>query len=252
MNPISRFVFYIFLSTLLVPLHSAEKTQVNVGISDSGIFWYNKNEPSASVLGYLVDKLNSAQSKYIFNPKLLPRARLGPEVENQSISMVLLMHKEWGFEHLDLVSTIPICRGRSVFIALKSVAKDQSFFSNLQNKRILGVKGFDYNLDKRGKEKDLYKIARIPKEDLIPKMLKLERGDVGIINLHILKAYFDSYPEDKELFLISDKSEEEFNIGILLSKESPIPLSELNKIIKDLKQSSKLKYLIDLYQKSII
>ncbi len=223
----------------------AQKIDIKVGLTTSDSFFYDPRADVVGVQEYLINTLNKHQEKYNFTGIALPRKRQQTWLIEGKIDTIFLYNKSWGFDHPSIVESMPILKAKSLMIAVKKQSRGQEFFQNKFNKKFIGVRGYEYDLLKKSQTK--IDITYVDKESIVPEMILRGRGEIGIINGHVLFEYFDKNPSAKEMLLISKVPEQSYTLNVLLNKNSKLKIAEVNKYLTRLNSQNKLDYIFRKY-----
>ncbi|MGI2136283.1 substrate-binding periplasmic protein [Shewanella baltica] len=165
--------------------------------------------------------------------------------------MMIFENPAWGWQKIaDQFIPLHMIDGE-VFIALKAKAHNQNYFKNLTNKSVAFVKGYHYQFAHF--ETDADKLAKqfrplfVSNNRASIESILRERADIAPVTHSYLQYYLKVNPQDRHLLLISDKWDQEYDNGILLSLRSSLDAKKLSHWVHLLIDNGKLAELAAQY-----
>lgn len=192
-------------------------------------------------LGYvkeLIDHLNSdPKSAYEYTFKSTSANRRYKDFLEHSYDVILFEDERWGWKDKvkNYQKTKILSRGEEVFVSLKKDRRDESYFSELKDKKVRVVFGYHYNFINMDSNPDnIRKLGVTLGNDLEDNINDLINGevDIAVLNTMWLSEYFEKKPEMRDKLLISKRIDQHYVLTALVHPKSPISPSELYKQIK--------------------
>lgn len=199
----------------------------------------------------LVAALNKTQKKYHFNTVLIPPKRRYQSFNDGHYDMIFYESKSWGWQDIKVDASKVYQTGGEVYIALKKLGRDQSYFNNFSDKRMIGILGFHYGFAGFNADEDFlikeFNMLLTPNNDRNINLLLKERGDVAVVTNAYLQRFLLEYPTVKSRLLISDKLDQEYNHTALIRPGILPNIDEINTMLNTLKQTGELDILLTKY-----
>lgn len=241
---------YLASFFLLVSLPIYSRVMVEVGLPDTQQppFFIDASQGLALDITHA---LNDIQQDYLFVSKLYPIKRLHSKVQGKSLHIVAFQDEIW-FPGLPLrTSACVLYESRERFIALKSKAKDQTYFDSIETKKILAVAVFHYNFANNINDEEWLKgqfdIALSSNQYVVIQGILRGRGDVGIISSASLAYLRMTNPQDYDKLLVSERVDRYNQRRYLLFENSPIDSDKLNQLLATLYRSGVMEKLFSKY-----
>lgn len=199
----------------------------------------------------MVAALNKMQKKYHFNTLLIPPKRRYQSFNDGHYDMIFYESKSWGWQDIKVEASEIYQTGGEVYIALKKPERNQSYFDNFSDKRMIGIQGFHYgfagfNSDEEYLQKN-YGMLLTPENDRNINLLLKGRGDIAVVTKAYLQRYLLEYPDIAARLIISEKFDQEYNHTVLLRPNISPSIDEINSMLNDLKQAGEMKKLLNKY-----
>jgi ABC-type amino acid transport substrate-binding protein len=249
----------IFLLTLLLPSLFApsfslaiEPIAVSVGMYPFAPFVEAKgSQGEVGMTLDLVAALNKTQEKYHFNTLLIPPKRRYQSFKDGHYDVIFYESKSWGWQDIKVDASKVYQEGGEVYIALKKKGRDQTYFNNFNNKRMIGIAGFHYgfanfNSDERYLIEE-FNMLLTPDNDRNIKLLLNDRGDIAVVTKAYLQRFLLEYSNLIPRLLISDKLDQEYNHTVLLRPGISPSVKEINTMLNHLKKTGEMKKLLAKY-----
>jgi polar amino acid transport system substrate-binding protein len=187
----------------------------------------------------LIEKLNSLQRdyKFVFVPTT-PTERY-QDFDAGKYDVLFFENPAWGWSGRDVVTSRTYLTGGEVYVARSSAGRDQRFFSNIQNRRLLGIYGYHYGLT--GFVSDPRKLARSFFLKLTDSHLGnlqdvlADRADVCIVTRSFLAAVVRKNPDWSRALLVSRALDQTYNHQII-ARRSSWTAGQLNRLIRVLER----------------
>lgn len=199
----------------------------------------------------LVAALNKSQKKYHFNTFLIPPKRRYQSFIDGHYDVIFYESESWGWQDIEVDVSIIYQEGGEVYIALKKPGRDQKYFTDFKNKRMIGISGFHYGFAEFNSDADYLKqefnMLLTPENDRNMKLLLKERGDIAIVPKAYLKRFLLEHPDVKPDLLVSKKYDQKYQHTVLLRPGISPSVSEMNAMLNNLKKTGMMKKLLGKY-----
>jgi polar amino acid transport system substrate-binding protein len=242
----------VFILLFTSSCFAAEPIAVSVGMYDFAPFVESKG-----LLGEvgmtldLVAALNKSQQKYHFNTQLIPPKRRYQSFNDGHYDMIFYESKSWGWQDINVDVSDVYQLGGEVYIALKKQGRNQKYFSDFNNKNMIGIYGFHYGFANFNSDEDYlikeFNMMLTPDNDRNIKLLLKERGDVAVVTKAYLQRFLLVNPSVKPRLLISDNLDQVYNHTVLLRPGILPNIDEINAMLNDLQKTGEMKKLFEKY-----
>lgn len=237
----------MFLSCL--PISSlAERPIVRVGIYPFAPFVESVDDDYQGVTLELLTLLNKIQQQFHFSAVAISPKRRYQAFNAGDYDMLLYENRKWGWQDIEVQSSQVYQRGRELYVALADAGRDQTFFSELKHKRLIGILGYHYGFAGfNSNEHELrqhYNIILSWDHRRNFDLLLERHGDVLIVNQSYLDRYLHQHPERARLFLLSQIADQEYHHTALLRPGSPLSIDYLNTLLKQITTDGSLAELL--------
>ena len=237
-------IFFLMASTAA----TAAQT-VKVGASDFSP--YIETVEGSKVRVELIELMNAFQDKYHFELVLTGPMRRFVDFDRGLYDVSCFDNLAWGWGERAVEATQVYLSGGEVYVALAKPGRDQSFFADLTDKRIIGMRGYHYgfakfNADPDFLEKNFGMTLTYNNENTL-RFLFLNRGDVAVVTEAFLPSYFMRNPQHKNKVLISQKRDQDYMHTCIVRRGTHPNASELDQLLKAMEQKGVLKPLWKKY-----
>jgi len=231
---INRKIKYAVLLLSLAFVSICESTEtVVVGGYDFAPFVYLAPDGNYDGITFdLIAALNKVQKEFHFLFVTTLADTRYKAFQAKRFDLIFFEDKMWGWQDLDVVTSQVFLKGGDAYIALKKEGRDQSFFSDLSSKTLIGIKGYHYgfaNFDNDPKRlEDQYNLTLSNTSLNVVKMLEHGRGDIAIIALSFILPYLKQNQRLSKKILISEKLDKQYEHTIVVRKNHPVTPEKLN------------------------
>lgn len=207
-----------------------------------------------NVKGYTIDLikyLNSIQNKYSFTFVLTSPKRRFSDL-GVRYDIIFFEDKKWGWDPSAINNLDLGLRDFEVFISLSSLNKSDDYFKSFKKKNIILIRGYHYKFSNFNTNEEFLKknynalFTNEPKN--IIEFVLSKRAKIGIVTYSFLQKYLDANKGIREELYISNFKDQVYDLSIISSPYSPLPVTDLQEIINTLKREN---YFDKLYLKSI-
>ena len=186
----------------------------------------------------LIAELNKIQSDYHFELVLTTPIRRFKDYQKGLFDSVFFENPNWGWQQgNNVISNSPVMATDSeVFIALKQFAKSQAWFDNLDDKTLIGILGYHYQLANFENNPSIleneYKMTLLSSHKKSIELVLKKRSDMAIVTRSYLNQYLNKYPESKKKLLISERVAQTYKHQLLIRPTHQLNVNTLYKIVK--------------------
>lgn len=195
----------------------------------------------------LLERLDERLDDYHFEFMEMASRRRFRQFDAHGYDLMLFELPDWGWEEIGAEMTPVLARDSDVYVAHRREGRDQSFFDEVHERRLLGYLGYHYGF--AGLETDSehleenFDIVLSRSHERNLQLILLDRSDVGEVAI-LTRSFLDSQiadnPEYRDRLLISERADQEFYLRGMLHPDSKLPIEELNSAIRQLEESGEL------------
>ena len=237
-------IFFLMASTAA----TAAQT-VKVGASDFSP--YIETVEGSKVRVELIELMNAFQDKYHFELVLTGPMRRFVDFDRGLYDVSCFDNLAWGWGEREVEATQVYLSGGEVYVALAKPGRDQSFFADLTDKRMIGMRGYHYGFAKFNADPDFlernFGMTLTYNNENTLRFLFLNRGDVAVVTEAFLPSYFMRNPQHKNKVLISQKRDQDYMHTCIVRRGTHPNASELDQLLKAMEQKGVLKPLWKKY-----
>lgn len=189
----------------------------------------------------LLEIINQSQGEFFFTPVPVSPKRRYQGYEQGDFDALFYENKTWGWQEIDIQASDVYQSGGERYIALRRSGRDQSYFDQLENKRMLGILGFhygfaDFNADEEFLQKKFNMTLTWSNEQNL-KLLTASHGDIAVITEAYLRRYLRNNPRMRQQLIISDRYDQIYSHSVLLRPGLTLTLDKLNQLLERIKLS---------------
>ncbi len=237
---------YLYLLLLIFSVTVSAKTTIKVGAYNYPPFVEWRNGRPHGLINDFVRILNNNQSKYDFVIVETTSNRRYYDLENKFYDIIFFENILWSWDKSKVQVSKIFLQGGEVFIAKKVAGRDQSYFSDIKNKRIRAYHGYHYAfLDFSTDPKDLKKwnVELTQSHDGNIQAVIEDRADLAMITLDYLKVLFKKKPALKNEIIVSTKFDQTYKHSAMIRTNSNIKLEEVNNLLVKIQSDPEFKSL---------
>ena len=186
----------------------------------------------------LIAELNKIQSDYHFELVLTTPIRRFKDYQKGLFDSVFFENPNWGWQQgNNVISNSPVMATDSeVFIALKQFAKSQAWFDNLDDKTLIGILGYHYQLANFENNPSIleneYKMTLLSSHKKSIELVLKKRSDMAIVTRSYLNQYLNKYPQSKKKLLVSERVAQTYKNQLLIRPTQQLGINTLYKLVK--------------------
>lgn len=237
-----RYLLPLLMSAMLLwPISSAsqDRQQVLVGLYHFPPFVFKQGESVTGPGTELLYAMNAVQDNFHFTPIAISAVTRHQILELGRIDMSMFEQPEWGWNGRNVEMSDVIHDGAEVYIAQALPGRNQSYFEQFNDKRMIGVRGYHYgfagfNSDPAYLTENHNMVLTPSNLGSIQMVLKGNRGDIAVVTRSFLAHYLMQHPDHREQLLISEKLDQHYQLRIALQKGLEFRIDHLNQIVNTL------------------
>jgi ABC-type amino acid transport substrate-binding protein len=231
---------------------ASENTTIRVGVYDfPPVAQVNHNNQATGLLGDLLTELEAEHPELSFEIIYTSPRRRHLDFNAGLYDVMFFEHRDWSWDQDNAAMTSPILRDEEVYVALDKDNRDQTFFDNLEERRIVAIAGYHYGF--AGLETGSAELNRRFDIELSfshQRNIELIRADrpsvaeVAVISRSFLSAYFSRFPEHRDRFLISDEPDQRYELGVVIRRDGPVTADDIEDLLQPLINSGRYQELV--------
>jgi ABC-type amino acid transport substrate-binding protein len=249
-----KFIKNLLILSIIFFSNTSIATSIKVSVGGyifPPFIYQDKNEIKGITID-LLKLLNENQSKYIFEFHLTSSKRRYRDFKNGLYDLIFFENKKWGWNNIDISNSSIILKGGEVFIAHNVKGRNQKYFHDLKNKKVLGILGYHYEFanfktDRKYLKEKFNVEVRTNHESNIHTIAKRNLDQVAIVTKSLLNLYLKKNPRYKNSLIVSNKMDQVYEHQILFRENSPLSYQEISSLLKDLDSKGLLSKLWDKY-----
>ncbi len=244
--------WFVMISMVLNMTHAAANTKpipVKVGYGEFPPIFVNTDQGPSGFWVDLVILINTSQSDYHFVFEPITPKRRTTVLEKKQVDIIANESPGFDWDEKLVNFTIPIYSITDHFVALKEVAKNQAYFSDLRKKRIRCMLGYHYNFEKEYQKTNRPLLIETTSNHYGNLQAVLDRRtEIAVVSDIYLPTFFHDHPEAKEKLLISSKVDGRYKMAFVVPKNDPkVDFKKLNSYLLKFKENGELQKLRSQY-----
>jgi ABC-type amino acid transport substrate-binding protein len=208
----------------------------------------DKDQPYQGLTIDLLTLLNSKQQDYYFDPVAVSPKRRYQAFQLGDYDLLFYESKNWGWENMEIDASMVYQRGRELYVALADSDRDQSFFDDLSQHRLIGILGYHYGFANHNSDeqylRNTYNLLLSWDHRRNFDLLFERRGDVLIVNQSYLDRYMSRHPERAQRLLISEQSDQIYRHTVLVRPGADPSVETINALLKQIIRDGSLAQLL--------
>ena len=209
-----RRMFWIFcgLTTGLSASAAESSCEIRVAGYEFPPYVIHADDGVRGLAPELVERLDEMLHNYCFEFVEMASRRRFEQFAAHGYDLMLFESPQWGWQDLVVDMTAVLARDRDIYVAHRRAGRDQSFFENIHERRLLGYLGYHYGFADLETDSEALEthfdilLSRSHERNL--QLILLDRADVGeiaILTESFLNAQLAANPEYKQRLLISEQ-----------------------------------------------
>lgn len=199
----------------------------------------------------ILAQLNQIQDKYHFTFVSTSSMYRYQAFSRNRFELMLFENRMWGWQHVDFYTLpIPLDDGE-IYITQNKDQRDQHFFDDIADKKLILVDGYHYNVTQDITDKALlnkkYDAAFVNSNHASIEAILRGRGDVAPVTWSYLQFYLKNNPDAAQKLLTSTRWDQRYQHQVLLSHHAAITENELMNYLQQLDKNGELDRLAQTY-----
>jgi ABC-type amino acid transport substrate-binding protein len=238
--------FAVLAFLLLQPTVAIAAQNVKVGASPFAPYIEaSRADVNAGVKVELIDLMNAFQDKYHFELVETGPVRRFIDFDRGLYDVSCFDNLAWGWGERAVEATAVYLTGAEVYVALAKPGRDQTYFADLTDKRMIGMRGYHYgfakfNADPRFLQEN-FQMALSTTNDNTLQFLLLDRGDVAVVTDAFLPDYFKRYPQNREKLLISKRRDQNYAHSCIVRSGTHPSAAEMDQLLQQMDRKGVLQ-----------
>lgn len=199
----------------------------------------------------LIEAMNSYQNQFDFQFVETTSKRRYDHFEKGRFHLIMFEDLNWGWSDRDVSYSDIYLEDGEVYISKYSPEKDQLYFHDLEGKSIAVILGYHYSFaDFNSDEEYLSEHFDIQfSRDHNINIRKVLEGiaDISLVTQSFLYRFIQDNDIGDNQLLISEKLDHKYSHRIIITDESPISVSEVNKLLEEMEKAGILLQLWKRY-----
>jgi polar amino acid transport system substrate-binding protein len=199
----------------------------------------------------LIKLLNESQSEFEFKFVLTSPKRRYHDFKRNAVDAMFFESKQWGWQGYPISASEVFLKGGEVYITKNNLKKKQTYFDQLNDKKLVGILGYHYQF--AGFESDehilkqQFNIQLVNHPNTIINQVLSGQADIGIVTRSYLAKAERDHPTYKETILTSSKLDQMYAHTILVRDHFPLNLNKINTLLKRISKQGSLDKLLLKY-----
>ncbi|QDQ27778.1 ABC transporter substrate-binding protein [Chitinimonas arctica] len=200
----------------------------------------------------LLDLMNAFQSTYRFESVITGPVRRFHDFDQGKYDLSLYDNLAWGWQNRSVDASQVYLGGSEVYVALAGPGRDESFFSELSEKRMIGMRGYHYGFAGFNNDAEFLrsKFQMVFSEDneATLTLLQLGRGDVAVVTEAFLAVYLADKPQLRTTLLVSQRRDQIYAHTIIVRRGIRPSVTEINALLDRMREAGALQALWKKYK----
>jgi hypothetical protein len=249
------FLKRVFLLSTCLAIASAmpasADTDIAVGIySFPPVASVNQRKEVEGLVGELFTELKRLHAGLSFQILHTSPKRRHMDFEAGLYDVMFFENPDWGWQDQPVETSRPLLQDQEFYVALKKPGRDQSFFDNVADRNIVAISGYHHGFAESITDNDELQakfnleFSHSVRRNL--DLIKADRpsvADVTVVSRSFLKTYFSRFPDQRELFLISNKVDQSYELRVIARRQGPVNINQLESLLQPLIESGRFQEL---------
>ncbi|WP_148861117.1 transporter substrate-binding domain-containing protein [Marinobacter fonticola] len=254
-----RLTHTLLMIVLWMSSYVQAATTVKVGAyAPSSVVTFDADGPPRGLVVDVVGELNRRQQAFNFEIFRTASKRRFEDYRLGRYDVILFESLNWGWDAMDVEATEILLTDEEVYVALDKPGRDQSFFDNVAERRLLTMLGYHYGFaDFDADEERLAKRFNIEMSSSQQRNLALILADrpsvaeVAVFPRSFLRLFQEARPEVAEKLLISDKPDQIYPLRGMLRPGHDFTVEQLEALVREMIDDGTYGAIVKRYGKSV-
>ncbi|MEP1215546.1 MAG: amino acid ABC transporter substrate-binding protein [Marinobacter sp.] len=233
--------------------NASAETEIAVGVYNfPPVAAVRDNDRADGLLGDILAELDAAHSDLTFRIVHTSPKRRHLDFEAGLYDVIFFESLNWGWESLSVEATRPVLTDQDIYVALNKPDRDQSFFDNIADRTIVAISGYHYGFagltTDDAELEERFQIEFSHSHDRNLNLIKADRpslAEVAVINRSYLQMYLKQHPEDKDRFLVSEVTDQTYQLRILTRIGGPLQAVALEQLLMPLIEDGRYQQMVE-------
>lgn len=205
----------------------------------------------SGLVGDLLALLNQNQDQFHFTSFETSAKRRQLDLQHKLYDVIFFESLDWSWREQPVQYTKSLLLDEEVYVALKKPWRDQSFFDDIAQRRIVAMLGYhygftDYNTDETSLRKRFHiELSHSHRRNL--QLILVDRpsiAEVAVVSRSFLQQYLANYPQYRDKLLVSEKIDQRYRLKALTRENGPITAQQVMELLHPLIQDGRYQALV--------
>ena len=244
--------YYIVIFSLLNLFSLRAVVEVKVGLAHFPAFVVVDERNNFSGIAVdMIEVMNQFQDEYRFVIYKTTPERRHLDFRIGAYDVSLFDDIRWGWHEFDVEASRVYLMGGELYIARAKPGRDQSFFSNFEEKKMVGILGYHYQFAGFNSDpaylKQNYSMVLYQNPESIVRRVIAGKGDVAVITKSYLDYFLKQNSFYKRMLLISDTYDQIYSHTFIVRKNIKITAEDINELLDEMEAEGVLEPLWEKY-----
>lgn len=207
---------------------------------------------SSGLLPQLLEALNREQSEYHFT--MLPTAivRRFSDLQRGRIDIAIFENPQWGWQDIDAEAVDMRLEDAELFVARNEALRDQSYFEQLEGKRLALYRGYHYGFAQFNSDPEFLtstfnaNLGHSHDSNLL--MVIRGRADVALVTRSNLYDFLERNRDYARQLLISERVDQIYRHHAMIRAGAPITPERFAALLEQLREKGELQRIFSPYR----
>lgn len=235
-----------------VPSLAQENTNIRVGVYNfPPVAMVDHENQADGLLGDLLAELVHEHRDLTFQIIHTSPKRRHLDFRSGLFDVMFFENPNWSWSPEEIEISGPILRDEEVYVALNKDDRNQSFFQEISERRIVAIAGYHYGFARLETDSERLRanfdieLSHSHQRNL--DLIKADRptlAEVAIVSRSFLHTYFSRFPNQRDNFLVSKTIDQSYNLHVISRKEGPVSAQAIESRLEPLIRSGRYQQLV--------
>lgn len=225
---------------LWIPFQVQATTPVTVGAYNfNPLITFDDGGNPEGLVVEVVEELNRRQQQFAFEILRTSSKRRFEDYRLGRYDVILFESLKWGWDTMEVDTTSVLLEDEEVFVALDKPERDQSFFDQVGERRMLAILGYHYGFaDFDADETHLtrrFDIEMSRSQERNMALILADRpsvAEVAVMPRSFLKRFGRKRPEDAAKLLVSERPDQVYDLRGMLRPTAALSADQLEALFQ--------------------
>ncbi|WP_213876562.1 amino acid ABC transporter substrate-binding protein [Pseudomonas sp. dw_358] len=249
--------YLLCVVTTVLSLHAMAAQEVRIGAAYFPPYVSKPEEGAQSgLLPEMVQALNKVQQQYHFVMVPTSLARRFRDFQQDRVDVAIFENPDWGWQDIPHVNVDLGLEDAEVFVAHRATGRDQSYFRNLEGKRLALFSGYHYafagfDADPRYLAQHFNATLTYSHDSNLTLVLR-DRADIALITRSYLSDFLARNPDSASQLLISERVDQIYHHFALLQPKGPISAEAFSQYLGMLRENGDMARIFQPYRIAVL